>query len=202
MKDSIPRAAVIGVGSGLLLMAFFTLIWMGIAESGLKGVWATVITVIFLVFSLAFALNGAYLLVIAKRYLKLSTQENNREGKSIGKRFGIIFGTEGVVIGIAARILSATNHYNFFFPVLALIVGLHFYPMAKVFKRNIDYYIATWSCIVAIVGFILVFNAVLSDAVAIVIGVGLALSTSFYGFYMMFMGRKILRANSEYAKAI
>jgi len=84
------------------------------------------------------------------------------------------------------------GHPELTIPVLALVVGLHFYPLAKVFKRTIDYYLATWSTIVAILAIVLTLNKTLTETGAFAFtGIGIAIATTSYGIYMVVRGRKI-----------
>jgi hypothetical protein len=81
---------------------------------------------------------------------------------------------------------------------MALVVGLHFYPMATIFQRKIDYYLATWATLIALTGFYLSLKKKLpeSDVMAFV-GVGLGLATSAYGFYTILYGRSLLRRQNQ-----
>ena len=74
------------------------------------------------------------------------------------KVFGFIFGLEGLLIAVSVVVLSTFDLQNYVVPIIALIVGLHFYPMAKIFERKIDYYLATWVTLVAILGIVLVIG--------------------------------------------
>ena len=185
--NTVPRIAIQSIGGGLFLMAFFTLMWNGIAESGFQGTDHYLTTVIFSIFSLAFISYGIYLFSIAKRFRKLSTDAEKSEGKRIGKSFGIIFGIEGVAIPVVVFILIAVHSGKFIIPAIALIVGLHFYPMAKVFKRKIDYYIGTWTCIIAIAGIVMtMMDAVSQSVVFSFVGIGVGLATTAYGIFMLY----------------
>ena len=94
----------------------------------------------------------------------------------------------GIAIGI--NIAIYLGHPDLVIPVLALVVGLHFYPMAKVFRRTIDYYIATWSTAIAVLAIIFVLNKTMTQSVAMVfVGIGIGIATSSYGFYMVISGK-------------
>jgi hypothetical protein len=84
------------------------------------------------------------------------------------------------------------GHPELTIPAIALVVALHFYPMAKVFKRTIDYYLATWSTIIAVLAIVLSLNHTLSEPnAAAFTGVGLAVATSCYGLFMMYKGNRL-----------
>ena len=189
-SDILPRIVIQSIGGGLLLMALFTMMWSGIAEGGLQGSDNYLVIIIFSAFSLAFIVYGTYLFLIAKRFPKISTDTEKLEGKRIGKWYGIIFGIEGTSIPIVVFILSAFHHDDFIIPGIALIVGLHFYPMAKVFRRQIDYYLATWTCIIALVGIIMTIRNSAQSIIFPLVGIGVALATTSYGTYMLYSAYK------------
>lgn len=186
-----PRIVVQSIGAGLLLMAFFTMMWAGIAQGGLKGSDHYIHLVICSAFSFLFIVNGIRLLLLARKYPKFTTAEHQDRGKKMGRSFGIIFGIEGVAIPLVCAILGITHHSDYILPAIALIVGLHFYPMARIFDRTIDYYLATWTCLVALVGIYLLYNNVQPLACVMgLLGMGVSLATISYGSYMLLTARK------------
>jgi len=187
-----PAAAVKGIATGLVMMAVFTLIWAGIAYRGLAASNYWFALLVFPLFSVLFIVNAARLYKVARYYPKLTSEADLAEGKRIGKWFGIIFGAEGLGIFIGVNIVINLGHPELAVPVLALVVGLHFYPLAKVFKRTFDYYLATWSTIVAVLAIILTLNKTLSETGTFAFtGIGIAVATTCYGIYMIVSGRKI-----------
>lgn len=190
----IPAAAVKGIASGLLMMASFTLIWAGIAYGGLHGTAYAWGLIVFPLLAIIFIVNGVFLFRIAKHFPKVESEEDKAEGKKMGMWFGIIFAAEGLGIFIAINIVTNMGHPELAIPVIALVVGLHFYPMAKVFKRTIDYYLATWSTIIAVLSIVFSLNHTLSQPnVAAFTGIGLAVATSGYGLYMRYRGNELKR---------
>ncbi|WP_228512352.1 hypothetical protein [Clavibacter sp. VKM Ac-2872] len=82
-------------------------------------------------------------------------------------------------------------------PTIAVIVGLHFYPMARAFHRRIDLGIATWTTLVGTAGVV----AVLQDGAAwpVVwswVGAGAAAATMGYGIFMTRAARRLLRSTA------
>ena len=188
----IPAAAVKGIATGLVMMAVFTLIWSGIAYQGLAASEYWVALAIFPVFSVFFIVDAVRLYKIAPYYPKHTSEADLAEGKRMGKWFGIIFGAEGLGIFIGINIVVNLGHPELAIPVMALVVGLHFYPLAKVFKRTLDYYLATWSTVVAVLAIILTLNKTLTETGAFAFtGTGIAIATTCYGIYMVVRGRKL-----------
>ncbi len=187
--------AVKSMATGLCMMAFFTTLWAGIAYSGLKGTPYAFALVGFLVFAVTFVTIAISLFKIANHFPKLTSAADIAEENKMGKWFGIIFGAEGLGIFIGINVVINLGHPELVIPVIALIVGLHFYPLAKVFKRRFDYYLATWSTVVAILGIIFSLNKTLSEhQVMAFLGIGIAIATSCYGFYMVVSARHIMSA--------
>ena len=188
----IPAAAVKGIATGLLMMAFFTLIWAGIAFGGLHGTSWWFVLLIFPAMSIFFIFNAVKLFGIVKYYPALTSEADIAEGKKMGKWFGIIFGAEGLGIFVGINIVVYLGHPELTIPVLALVVGLHFFPLAKVFKRTVDYYLATWSTIIAVISIVLTLNKTFDQPATFAFtGIGLAVATSCYGMYMMISGKRL-----------
>ena len=134
----LPRAAVRGIGGTLLLMALFTTAWAGIANAGLQGADNYLHLSVCSLLSLVFIVYGIRLLLSAGKFPKSRTAEDLTTGKKMGKAYAIVFGIEGVAIGAASAILGSSGHGEYVLPVIALIVGLHFYPFARIFDRRVD----------------------------------------------------------------
>jgi len=148
-QTTIPRAAVRGTASGVIFMAFFGTLWAGIGIRGMQG-WEFPVLIILSL------LIGVILLISAIALIKNSRQLTNEVIKKDGDRwrkknrwFGIIFSLEGLLIAIAAFICGSTNHLNLFVPVMALIVGTHFFPLASLFQVPIYYITGTLLCLLA-----------------------------------------------------
>ena len=186
-----PAVAVRGIATGMLMMAFFTFIWIGIAYGSLIDTNFKFVLIIFPLFVIAFIINAVKLFKISKHYPVLTDEADIAEGKKLGKWFGIIFGAEGLGIFIAVNIVTNLGHADLTIPVIALIVGLHFFPLARVFKRTIDYYLATGATIVAVLGIIFTLNKTIpQNAITAFVGIGIAIATTAYGTYMMISGWK------------
>ncbi|NOU96602.1 hypothetical protein GC093_25770 [Paenibacillus sp. LMG 31456] len=84
------------------------------------------------------------------------SEADTRHSKRVGIWFGIIFSLEGVLIGAASAICSATNHFDLFFPVMALIVGAHFFPLAHLFRIKTHYITGLLLCLLATITLLMV----------------------------------------------
>ncbi|MRX68691.1 hypothetical protein SAMN06265349_103233 [Flavobacterium resistens] len=182
---------------GLFFMIINTSIWAFIAEyylenkdSRLAGIFLGLIIMSFLFFYLKFTK--------AQKNLPESTIEKTEEEKKNEKWFLIIFGLEGIGILLAKNILMNINHDELFICFFVLIVGLHFFPLAKIFKRTFDLYIGTWTSLFAILGMFLITQKITPVNIAnVIVSLGCAFATISYGFRMILEGRRLLFSETK-----
>ncbi len=192
MVKAIPRKAVTSVAIGMILMAVFTIWWSSLIVYVFPSMLGFVVLGGFVLISLALGIESIRVFRLARAFPKSTSPADQAEGKRIGRAYGLIFGIEGAAIGIASGVLGASGHESFIIPVIALIVGLHFYPMAKLFHRTIDYYLATWVCAIALSGIFCVFTSVVSvPQIWAGVGFGVACATTAYGVYMVRYARRL-----------
>ena len=192
-NHTVPRIAIQGIAGGLLLMAFFTMVWAGISSGGMRGFGQYAVLFVFGVPSGMFVAYGVSLFRAAKNFPPLTSSADKAEGKRMGMWYGIIFGAEGIIIPIVCGLLVYLGQTAFILPAIALVIGLHFYPMASVFKRTIDYYLATWTCVVAFSAIAAVKNNVLPHhTIYALLGMGVAVATTGYGLYMIYEGKRLV----------
>ncbi|HSX31981.1 MAG TPA: hypothetical protein VLF43_01870 [Candidatus Saccharimonadales bacterium] len=197
MTKQIPKRAVTAVAMGMMLMAIFTLWWTSLIAYGFPNVFGFSVQAAFTILVFVLGYESIRTFRLAKRFPKTTNAADKAQGKHIGKAYGIIFGTEGAAIGAASAILGTTGHDKLVIPVIALIVGLHFYPMATLFRRTIDYYLASWVCLVATVGIVLtVKTAIPEPKIWSGVGFGVACATVIYGLYMRWYVGKHFRAQN------
>jgi hypothetical protein len=189
-KQILPDKAVKGIATGLCMMAFFTLMWAGIAFGGLHGTAWSPGLLIFLAFAVLFIFNAVKLFRAAKYFPKVTSAADLAEEKRMGKWFGIIFGAEGLGIFVGINSVINLGYPDLVIPTIALVVGLHFFPLAKVFKRTVDYYLASWATLIAILGFVFTLHKTMPvNYVMAFVGIGIATATSLYGIYMLIRGK-------------
>ena len=100
--------------------------------------------------------------------------------------------TEGVAILVVQNILANINKDELFIPCFALIVGLHFFPLAKVFDRKFDYYIGTWTTFFALSGiYLTIKHSMHQYIINAIVCFACATATTLYGLYMISNIKKI-----------
>lgn len=188
-----PPVAVRSLAGGLLLMAGFTVGWASLAPYGWTGPAAVAPVVLAAAAALAFAAGAVALFREAGRFPPVTDPADAERGRRIGRAYGLTFGLEGLAIFVVAATLSRTGNVDFQVPAIALVVGLHFYPMARIFDRTVDLWIASWVVAVAALGLAAVAAAWAAvPAVWSAVGVGTALGTAAYGVFMLREGRGLL----------
>ncbi len=153
-KAEPSRPAVRGIASAIFFLTFFGAIWGLAGITFLSGVlWVGAVVLIGLV-TLVFLSVGVRLLRYARSLPQTVTPEEAATGKRIGIWFGVVFGAEAVLIALASILLSRFGANHFVAPVIALIVGLHFLPLASLFKVRAYYLTGVVLCLLAVIAII------------------------------------------------
>ncbi|NRD80961.1 hypothetical protein HPT25_26925 [Bacillus sp. BRMEA1] len=148
-QSIIPRAAVRGRASGVIFLAFFGTLWAGIGIRGLHGwrfLWHSILS---LLIGVVVLIGGVELIIKSKRLSNEMGEGDSNRWKRKNMWFGINFGLEGLLIGVASAICRSTNHLDLFVPIIALIVGVHFYPLAHLFQVKIYYFSGSLLCLLS-----------------------------------------------------
>jgi MFS family permease len=177
---------------GLFMMIINTTIWGFISEYYLEDKDLRIVGIILGAIVLSF-LYFYFKFVNAQKNLFENVSEKSAEEKSKEKWFLIIMGIEGLGIFVVKNILVNINQNEFFIPFFALIVGLHFFPLAKIFERKFDFYTGTWTCLISVLGFFLIQQKITTENIGnSIVSLGCAFSTISYGIRMINEGQKIL----------
>jgi hypothetical protein len=173
---------------GLSLMTLLTLIWTIVGEISLKGEDFYILGIIFILI-LFFFTSFYFRFNKQKKFLpKNHTQEDPKKEKL----YWIILITEGVAILVVQNILANINKDELFITCFALIVGLHFFPLAKVFDRKFDYYIGTWTTFFALSGiYLTIRHSMHQYLINAIVCFACATATTLYGLYMISNVKKI-----------
>ena len=187
---TVPRPVIISLGIGLILMAVFTFFWGGLVGANLTDTKMWVCFGLIDIIALTFICYAIHLFIISKKFL-VTRGVDIEKRKMMLKKYGIIFGIEGLLIAVSVLILKYILLDNLIIPTIAIIVGLHFFPMANLFQRKLDYYTATWTSVVGIIGLTLTLTKTLPDkTIQIMVGIGVAMVTTLYGIYMIVQAQK------------
>ncbi|MFE5320762.1 hypothetical protein ACFQ88_18795 [Paenibacillus sp. NPDC056579] len=171
----IPKAAVFGAANGVMFMTFFGALWASIGivgSNGLGGPWFLVLSGIMTLILLSGAVS---LFGNARNMNNSTTREERGHWRQINRKFGLIFGLEGLAIFIASVICNMLDHFELFFPIMAIIVGIHFFPLAQLFRVRFYYGTGIVLCILGVITFFVPMNATVNN-------VSLIATSTFIGF--------------------
>jgi len=194
----VPRALLDGIVVGLVLMAVFTTAWSANTLGTWPGAVGTALTAAGVAASACFVAT-AVRLARARRWTSTEMTANDEHWRrGSGRAFGLVFTLEGVVIVAAANALGALGRPDLVLPTIALVVGLHFYPMARIFRRRIDTWLATALSAVGAAGIAaLLLTDTSRNTVWGLVACGAALTTASYGVYFTRLAHELrLRARA------
>ncbi|AXQ78188.1 hypothetical protein DDV21_003400 [Streptococcus chenjunshii] len=167
-------------------MAFFTLLYslfFGFAW-GLIG-W--------FMFGLV-AVCSVYIACISLKNMKHANRfevYESLEGQRIKKQMGLLSAVTYTGVWLCVLVLAFLDLRPFIFPAVTLIIGLHFIPQAKIMNRVIDYFVAPFPILSALLA---IYLGIVSDMHWYVLwsvsGIGGAGATLVYGFYLLSVYRK------------
>jgi hypothetical protein len=185
---------------GLFFMIINTVIWTLIAEYYLENkdnrIVGFLIGIVILGFLFFYVRFTKFHKTLPDSVAENKTDEEDKKDK----RFLWVFGLEGLGIFLAKNILMNINHNELFIPFFALIVGLHFFPLGKLFKRKFDYYIGIWTSTIAIIGLYVIIQKIATvNLTNAIISICCAISTICYGVKMILSGQKAI-TNKETTK--
>jgi Family of unknown function (DUF7010) len=132
------RAAIKGRTSAVYFLAFFGAAWWAWGLAGIQGIFPGETAAFFIVLALApiILLSGGILLSRAADRLPRDTAPAR---KRPGRAFGLVFGLEIVIIALSIFLLNVLHHPEFRLPFVAIVVGVHFLPLARIFNVRLYY---------------------------------------------------------------
>ncbi|NCD69374.1 long-chain fatty acid--CoA ligase [Mucilaginibacter agri] len=184
------------MAGGLFLMSIFTAGLIALAEYNLNGRDYAALGIVFVVIVSVFI---SYYLKFSNAAKTLASDfpgVKSADEKKKDKWFMIIGALEGLAIFLTANVLINIKLFNYFVPAMALIVGLHFFPLGYIFKRSFDYFMGIWTCVVAFTGMILIKQHLAGFEVIALVSTGCAIATSLYGIRMIAQGRNAMQQSS------
>ncbi|WP_230159937.1 hypothetical protein [Peribacillus sp. Bi96] len=147
----ISKEAFRGSGIGVIFMAFFGTLWAGIGVMGLQG-WGFPYVELAAIFVGIIMVIGGISLIHASQKMSNQVSENGaRRLKRIGFWFNMVFIAEALLIGAAIAICNMIDQTDLIPGVIAIIVGIHFLPLASLFQIRIYYATGVLLCLLALV---------------------------------------------------
>ncbi|MED4404100.1 DUF7010 family protein [Metabacillus fastidiosus] len=194
---TIPGVAVRGTASGVFFMALFGTLWAYTGIMGLQGWGVPLLLVIAVAIGIALFIGGVSLIRASRELTNQVSKTDLIRGKRTRFWFNIIFTAEGLAIAITIAVSNITRHSELIPVVIAIIVGVHFLPLAPLFQVRLYYFTGALLCLLAIITWLFVpvkitlgehqINAFMS-----VVGFGSALILWGTGLAIWLMGRRLL----------
>lgn len=189
----------------MLFMAFFGTLWAGIGIGGLQGLGQPWLSTMVLLVGLGLLIGGIALLRASRHLPNQVTEADFQRGNRTGMWFGIVFATEGILIAVASAICNAINRFDLFFPIMAIIVGVHFWPLAALFEVKAYYLVGVLLCVLALITFAVPEQGNLGGqpitAPWVVLGFGAALILWSVGLGLGLLGKRLLAQSAATAAA-
>lgn len=178
------RKVVESSSTGALFMAVFGAIWAAAGAPAVGGATGTVLLLLFWTVAAALCV-GAMRLRRAARGLPGddSPQARARRGRII-RRFNLVFGLQGVAIALAVFLLVRYDLGTLVPAVVALIVGVHFFPLAGLYGVRAYHATGAALCVVGLAAFPLAAQSRLP-----VVGLGCAAVLLATAAHVLYFGR-------------
>jgi hypothetical protein len=116
------------------------------------------------------------------------------EGSRIGRFMGVLSGVTYGVLWAGLIVLAVLGLWPWIMPWVAVIIGLHFLPMAGLFDRRIDYVLGPLTVLGGLAGGVLAASGTGLWTVYAVAGLGGAVATVSYGISHVVGYRRMARA--------
>jgi hypothetical protein len=155
MEKSFGRRRNIGlVGAAFWFIAISAVfsIWSLIAIDTHLATWILICLFIFIIFFVTIGIKIIQLTLA----LPMNTISRPQEDKNIWRRFAWVFGIEILAFALVNPILGATGNFELMPSINLIIVGIHFFPLARIFRVPRYYFTGLLFCIIPIVTIILV----------------------------------------------
>lgn len=179
---------------GALFMTVFGTVWAAAGAGALGG--ATTVAVLLPICALAAALLvWSIRLRSGARGLPRddSPQARERHGR-VARRFNLVFALQGVAIALAVFLLGRYGLGTFIPAVVALAVGVHFFPLAELFRVRAYHATGAALCVLALVAFFVEPSVRLQ-----VVGLGCAAVLFATAAYILASGSRAGRPNTPAA---
>jgi hypothetical protein len=189
--NEIPRV-ITGAAFGVMMMTLFGTAWLawGLQSVGADSPWLIAALVLPAIGLLVPGFGMFQLGRWAAKQAAPLTASQKLAQRQMGRTFGIVFGAEGLLIFLAVNVLTHLHLEPYIMTAVAAIVGLHFLPLARLFRVPLYYW----------VGGVMVADALLSLALPSPtreIAVGLSMGAILWLTCVMVLRRGFLLAHTQ-----
>jgi hypothetical protein len=194
IRQKMRREVLIGMTTGAAFMWGFGALWllMGLFRGRPSPPW---LRICLLAAGIVLASSVAFLARRASQtpssHVAL-TQQQMAANRDIGKRFYIVFGLELAAILVAVIVLRALHFPDYISSAVALIVGVHFFPLAALFESPVYYGTGLLGCGIGLLGFFIADAAVRQKAVGLSFGLVLWATAAWIVFFALAGGNRLV----------
>ncbi len=127
---------IMGMAVGTFLMTMFGSAWLswGFSAMNVRASWLIAAVAAFAASLLIPSFSVFRAGHEAAKHTGPLSPELEREQRHMGMMFGIIFGAEGLAIFLAVNVLNNLHLEHYVISAVAAIVGLHFLPLARLYR--------------------------------------------------------------------
>ncbi|WP_411738865.1 DUF7010 family protein [Peribacillus sp. S4] len=155
------KEAFRGSGIGVTFMAVFGTLWAGTGVMGLQGWGFPYVELAAIFVGIIMVIVGISLIHASQKMSNQVSDDGARRLKRIGFLFNMVFIAEGLLIGIAIAICNLINQTDLIPGVIAIIVGIHFLPLASLFQIKVYYATGVLLCLLALITWLIVPDTVM-----------------------------------------
>lgn len=149
-SKTITASALRGTATGVIFMAVFGTLWAYTGIMGLKGLGGPLLLLTAVTIGIARISSGVSLIRATRELTNQVSKEDLRRGKRRRVWFNVIFAAEGLAIAITIAVSNVTRHTELIPVIIAIIVGVHFLPLASLFHVKLYYVTGALLCLLAI----------------------------------------------------
>ena len=155
---------------------------------GIPGLVAFVLVV---AFAVLFVTRG----IRQMRHSVLFEATESAEDRRLARAMGILNSVAHPVWMVGTIVLLIAGQGRWVMPLMVLVIGAHFLPIAHILGRWVDYPAGLLMIVFAVIGGVMAANATIPwITVFAVAGIGGTIATGFYAIYMARQYRQMTRA--------
>lgn len=184
------RKATEGTATRILNMAIFGAVWTAAGTGGIQGPLGVVLLIIGWIIAAVLVASSVRLRRGAKGLPGDDSPRAREQQKYILRRFNLIFGLELLAIAVSVFVLVLLGLGALAPVVVALIVGIHFFPLASLFEVRAYHLTGGVLCALAL---ITLLSA--PDVRLALVGIGSAITLFATATYMLAVGGRAARVH-------
>ncbi len=179
-----------GRAAAALILTVFGAFWALISFSDLDTVLREWLSFVLVLVTILLAYFSISLWIRVRQPSAYSSCAREERGRTRRRRFSVVSGTEVAMIIVAAVLLGRAQHGKLIPLVISLIVGIHFIPLAIIF-RNPTYFLTgiAMSLLGAISLLFMYWDSAFAPWLAdVIVGLGNAIILWLTALYVLYIG--------------